>query len=256
MVDRERRPLAVAILAAGKGKRMGNPDKAKVLAPLHDRPLLAYVLDQARVLDPSHVVVIVGHQREAVQSFVAGHDPSAVCVVQSEQLGTGHAVQQTRTELGDKDVDILILSGDVPLLTAETLEAFLQDHRTAEADISVLTTTVSDPTGYGRIVRDADGNLRSIVEHKDASEAQRAIGEINSGIYIVRSADLFPALDRVRNGNVQGEYYLTDIIGILQADGKRVHAYHTPNWEELHGINTMDDLQRAADMLALRDTTA
>jgi UDP-N-acetylglucosamine diphosphorylase/glucosamine-1-phosphate N-acetyltransferase len=244
--------IAVAILAAGQGKRMGNPDLAKVLHPLHSRPLLGYVLDQASTLHPEHVVVIVGHQRSAVQEFVSSAMPNAICVVQDQQLGTGHAVQQTHSVLAGTDCDVLILSGDVPLLTQRTLSAFAEHHRTSGSVVSVLSCAVPDPTGYGRIIRGADGNLERIVEHKDASDLERQVAEINSGIYIVHSSDLFDALAGLSNNNAQGEYYLTDIIGILQSQGKSVSAWFAPSWEELHGINTIADLERAAQILSER----
>ena len=244
--------LAVAILAAGQGKRMGNPNLAKVLNPLHGRPLLGYVLEQAATLDPAQVVVIVGHQRESVRDFVASSMPSAICVVQDQQLGTGHAVQQASSVLSDAECNVLILSGDVPLLTRQTLASFAAHHSSVGAAASVLTAHVPDPTGYGRIIRDEAGNLQRIVEHKDASEQERSVNEINSGIYIVDCSDLFSALEGLSNNNAQGEYYLTDIISILQGRGKSVSAWLAPSWEELHGINTIADLERASDILIER----
>ncbi|MCX6139305.1 MAG: NTP transferase domain-containing protein [Candidatus Kapabacteria bacterium] len=248
------RELAVAILAAGQGKRMGNPDLAKVLAPLCAKPLLGYVLEQANELNPSHVVVIIGHQRDAVRDYVTSVAPSATCVVQDQQLGTGHAVQQTEPVLANLDVDVIILSGDVPLLTASTLKELVTRHRRMRAVATVLTAKVPDPTGYGRIIRNADGNLTAIVEHKDATPSQLAIDEINSGVYIVHSTELFRALSRVKNSNAQGEYYLTDIINILQRNNFVVEAWCAPSWEELHGINTVADLERAGMIMEERST--
>jgi bifunctional UDP-N-acetylglucosamine pyrophosphorylase/glucosamine-1-phosphate N-acetyltransferase len=248
------KPLAVVILAAGQGKRMGNPDRAKVLAPLLERPLLGYVLEQAEALSPDTIVVIVGHQREAVRAFVAQAAPQVQCAVQEQQLGTGHAVMQTSPFVTKENTDVLILSGDVPLLRSSTLEAFAEHHRSSGAVASVLTARVPDPSGYGRIVRDADGSLTSIIEHKDASEELRTIDEINSGIYLVDSGALFSALELVGNSNAQGEYYLTDIVGILRARGERIAAWQAPSWEELHGINTMADLERAAEILQGRNS--
>lgn len=246
------RELAVVILAAGQGKRMGNPDQAKVLAPLNGKPLLGYVLEQASALHPTHVVVIVGHQRNAVQSFVESVSSSARCVVQDQQLGTGHAVEQTAPLLAKLDANVIILSGDVPLLQSSTLLELVTHHERMRAVATVLTARVPNPTGYGRIIRDADGNLIAIVEHKDATDKQRAIDEINSGIYVVHSTELFEALSHVTNANVQGEYYLTDIIGILQKRHAVVEAWCAPSWEELHGINTTEDLERAAQIMEER----
>jgi UDP-N-acetylglucosamine pyrophosphorylase len=242
-------PLAVVILAAGKGKRMGDPERAKVLTPLFEKPLLGYVLDQAVALSPDQVVVIIGHQRDAVRSFVADYLPEASCAEQHEQLGTGHAVMQTRLMLANFQGDVLILSGDVPLVRARTLQQLLDEHHTSAATVTVLTARVPDPTGYGRIIRDAQGALESIIEHKDANEKQQSVDEINSGIYVVNAQALFAALESVGNVNAQNEYYLTDIIGILGSQGERLNAWCGPSWEELHGINTPSDLQRAADIM-------
>lgn len=246
------RALAVVILAAGQGKRMGNPDLAKVLAPLHGRPLLGYVLDQARALHPDTIVPIIGHQREAVRACVAKECPDAQCVEQVEQLGTGHAVQQTKSLLSSAQADVIILSGDVPLLSSETMLLLLKTHREKSASCTVLTTTVDNPTGYGRIIRSTDGALLRIVEHKDATPHERSIHEINSGVYVVRSEDLYPALDLVQNSNAQGEYYITDIINILQGRGATVIAHHTDDTIEVHGINTVADLERASELYAQR----
>ncbi len=242
----------MVILAAGKGKRMGNPDLAKVLAPLHGRPLLGYVLDQARALRPDAIVPIIGHQRDAVRAYVVEECPEARCVEQLEQLGTGHAVLQTRPLLMDAQADVIILSGDVPLLTSDTLHLLVRTHRDHDASCTVLTTTVDDPTGYGRIVRADDGALLRIVEQKDATPEEQAIQEINSGVYVVRSEDLYPALDLVQNANAQGEYYVTDIINILQRRGATVIAHHTDDAIEVQGINTVADLERASELYAQR----
>lgn len=251
MTNRDR-DLAVAILAAGQGKRMGTPGQAKVLALLEDRPLLGYVLEQASAVEPVAIAVIVGHQRDAVAAYVTDVAPGATCVIQEEQRGTGHAVQQTRSLFHGRPLDILILSGDVPLLTAGTLRTLFANHRDSGASLTVLSTIVDDPTGYGRVVRDADGTVAAIVEHKDASDPQRAIREINAGIYCVKAEHLYAALDHVNADNVQQEYYLTDIVAILLSDGHPVTAVVAPDWHEVHGINTVADLERASVLLAER----
>ena len=245
----DHRELAVAILAAGKGKRMGNPDLAKVLTPLNDKPLLQYVLDTARTLGAARIAVIVGHQRETVTEYVLSVMPEAQCVIQAEQLGTGHAVQQTAEVLADYDDDVLILSGDVPLLSAATLQRMLDEHRSTDSTLTVLTTDVPDPTGYGRFIRTAEEALERIVEHKDASEDELKITEINSGVYLVRTGDLFDALANVRNANAQSEYYLTDIADILNRQGKTVRVFKTDDWHEVHGINRPEDLAQAEAIL-------
>lgn len=240
--------LAVVIMAAGKGKRMGNPDLAKVLTHLDGKPLLQYVIEQASSLQPKQIVVVVGHQHEAVEAFVEAAYPDATCVLQVEQLGTGHAVQQTVQAIGSAPSNVLILSGDVPLLASTTLQALLDHHVATDATLTVLTTTVPNPSGYGRIVRGADGQLESIVEQRDATDVELTLDEINSGVYVVRTQPLFAALERVRNANAQNEYYLTDIVGIVKSDGNRVEAFHYPRWEEVHGINTLADLDRASEL--------
>jgi UDP-N-acetylglucosamine diphosphorylase/glucosamine-1-phosphate N-acetyltransferase len=250
----QQRTLAVAILAAGKGKRMGNPDLAKVLAPLHGTPLLGHVMTTAKSLEADRVVLIVGHQGSIVSEYAIGVMPRARSVEQTEQLGTGHAVQQTEQHLGEFDDDVLILSGDVPLLTEATLRAFIADHRSNNASLTLLTTKVPDPTGYGRVIRSSEGGLARIVEHKDANEAELAIDEINSGVYLVRSKELFESLAKVSNGNAQGEYYLTDIAGILHGEGKTVRVFMTEDWKEVQGINTPADLEQAHEALTTRQT--
>ena len=248
----EHRDLAVAVLAAGKGKRMGNPDLAKVLTPLHEKPLLGYVLETARTLGAKRIAVIVGHQRETVAEYVVSVMPEARCVIQAEQLGTGHAVQQTDEVLAEHDDDVLILSGDVPLLSVETLQRLRDAHRASDATLTVLTTDVPDATGYGRIIRSDDGGLARIVEHKDASDEELAVNEINSGVYLVRTRDLFDSLALVQNANAQGEYYLTDIADILNRQGKTVRVFKTDDWHEVHGINRPEDLEQAASILSAR----
>jgi UDP-N-acetylglucosamine diphosphorylase/glucosamine-1-phosphate N-acetyltransferase len=248
----ERTPLSVVVLAAGKGKRMGNPDLAKVLTPLDGTPLLAYVLRQAKELMPDSTIVIVGHQAAAVESFVAHTQPAAQTVFQAEQLGTGHAVMQTRLAAQEVGGDVLILSGDVPLVRAATLAMLLQHHRESSSDCTVLTTSLPDPTGYGRVIARADGTIDRIVEQKDATADEAAVNVINAGIYVVNTALLFAALERVRNDNAQAEYYLTDIVQILRADGRTVRHFHITDHTEVLGINTSAELAIAEQILHQR----
>ncbi len=244
--------LAILILAAGKGKRMGNPDLPKVMALLNNKQLLSYVLDQAAVLQATRTIVIVGHQRQLVQDFLSSHYPDVEYAVQAEQLGTGHAVLQCAELLQDFHGEVLILSGDVPLLSAATLSDFISDHLASSSHVSVLSCIAPDPTGYGRIVRDAHGKFESIVEHRDATEAQREVAEINSGIYVVNSDLLFSSLNKVQNTNAQQEYYLTDVIGILHREGYKVSAFSSSDFQELMGINTSAELQEAERILLSR----
>jgi bifunctional UDP-N-acetylglucosamine pyrophosphorylase/glucosamine-1-phosphate N-acetyltransferase len=230
------------ILAAGKGTRMKS-DLAKVLHPIGDRPLLQFVLDACKPLDLDTTVVIVGHQAEQVAELSAAS--GAETALQAEQLGTGHAVDQARPNLQGRPGPVLVLCGDVPLLTTKTIQALLD--RTAEtgAAATVLTAIAEDATGYGRIVRDDKGKVTAIVEHKDASDEQREICEYNTGTWCFDNSLLWGLLDRLDTDNVQGEYYLTDVVELLVADGERVEGLICEDERQVQGINTVDDLERA-----------
>lgn len=234
--------LAVIIMAAGKGTRMKS-DLPKVLHEIAGKPLLTHVLNTAGELKPVRVVVIVGHGREQVEQTL---DNTGVDVaVQDPPLGTGHAVMQAEMALTGFNGDVVILSGDVPLLTAESLKKLTDYHRAKQATITVASTKAPNPFGYGRIVRDEAGNFLRIVEHKDATETELKLDEINSGIYCVRCRALFSALHRTTNDNAKGEYYLTDVISILREDGKRVEAVEIADFTEVQGINTQEELKAA-----------
>lgn len=246
------KPIAVVILAAGKGKRMNNPDIPKVLAEIDSKPLIYYVLSEVEKLNPERKVIVVGHHKELVIDFVSSYGFANVeFAEQNQQLGTGHAVDMARNLLSDFDGDTLILAGDVPLLTSESLNKFINLHLESMSDASVLSTIAPDPTGYGRIVRDESQNFLKITEHKDADDEIRKIDEINSGIFIVNTELLFNSLSKVQNNNAQGEYYLTDIIEIMKEEGRLVHAINAAPFEELQGINTTDELARAEEMFKL-----
>lgn len=227
--------LNIVILAAGMGKRMQS-DLPKVLHPIAGKSMLAHVLDSARELEPEKVVVVVGHGAERVQQTFA--QAELAFALQQPQHGTGHAVQQAVPELvgGDKDDDAtLVLYGDVPLVQADTLRRLLQARGQG---VAVLTETLADSTGYGRIIRGADGSVQRIVEHKDANEAERAVKEVNTGILVAPTARLKDWLTRITNDNAQGEYYLTDIIALAVADGVTVQAAQpAAGWETL-GVNS------------------
>ena len=236
------RKFAVTVLAAGKGKRMKNPDMSKVMAKLAGKPLIEHVLEQAFTLSPDKIVVIVGYKKDSVIDFVRNRFDDVEFAEQNEQLGTGHAVMQTAEHFKDYTGDILILSGDVPLLSAGTLSKFADFHYGGKYDLSVLTTFAENPFGYGRILRDKDDNFVKIVEEKDADDNERAINEINSGVYLVKSKLLFDALNSVGNNNIQNEYYLTDIIEILRNQGYKTGAFAGADFDELQGINSPEDL--------------
>ena len=242
--------ITVAILAAGKGTRMNVPDLPKVLVPLNNKPLLGYVLETIENLNSSKTVVILGHEKEKVENYLNQNNFSNIkTVVQEPQLGTGHAVDQTKSELVNSNSDILILCGDVPLLTLDTLNQFIEYHDVNKSYLTVLSAITNNPYGYGRIIRDNNNNFARIVEQKDANELEKSVNEINSGTYIVKSELLFSALERVNNRNAQGEYYLTDIVEIIKNDGHKVMAYPTTNIDEIQGINSIDDLKLAEEKL-------
>ena len=242
--------ITVAILAAGKGTRMNVPDLPKVLVPLNNKPLLGYVLETIENLNSSKTVVILGHEKEKVENYLNQNNFSNIkTVVQEPQLGTGHAVDQTKSELVNSNSDILILCGDVPLLTLDTLNQFIEYHDVNKSSLTVLSAITNNPYGYGRIIRDNNNNFARIVEQKDANELEKSVNEINSGTYIVKSELLFSALERVNNRNAQGEYYLTDIVEIIKNDGHKVMAYPTTNIDEIQGIDSIDDLKLAEEKL-------
>lgn len=237
------RPLAAIIMAAGQGKRMKNPEKAKVMHELAGMPLIAHVVRLAHALACERIVVVVGHQRASVMDYLRGSDRSVTFAVQDEQLGTAHAVLMAETALDGFDGDVLILSGDAPMTRHATLASALARHRDRGAAVTVLTAVLPDPTGYGRVIRDTDGAIVRIVEHKDADDAERAVREINSGIYIFDRRPLFEALRRVGNDNAQGEYYLPDVFGIFQRADRVMIPFVVDDVDEIRGVNTIEQLQ-------------
>ena len=227
-------PLEILILAAGQGKRMRS-DLPKVLHPLAGRPLLAHVLDTARALGAGGVFVVHGHGAEKVRATFA--DAGVEWVLQAEQLGTGHAVQQAMPRLRG-DGDVLVLYGDVPLVREATLRRLVEASR---GGLALLTTELDDPSGYGRVLRDAGGRVTRIVEHKDATEAERAVREINAGFLALGAGRLSGWLKKLDNRNAQKEYYLTDVIALAVADGVPVKAVKADAWE-VAGVNSKREL--------------
>ncbi len=245
--------LSVVILAAGKGTRMKDLSKPKVLFEVNGKPMLAYIIEASSQLNPEHIVPVVGYMRDQVEEFCfSNYDYVHEFAIQEEQLGTGHAVMMTEDALEDFKGAVLILAGDVPLLTVETLKRFREEHKKNRSDCSVLSTKAPNPFGYGRIVRDAEGNFIKITEEKDADNETKKIDEINSGIFLVDSKELFSSLSKINTNNAQKEYYLTDIISILREEGKSVNAYCVAEFEELQGVNSKDDLARVEEMLNVR----
>ncbi|MGI5455466.1 bifunctional UDP-N-acetylglucosamine diphosphorylase/glucosamine-1-phosphate N-acetyltransferase GlmU [Streptomyces sp. CA-249302] len=244
------RPAAVVVLAAGEGTRMKSATP-KVLHELCGRSLVGHVLAAARELDPENLVVVVGHAREKVGAHLGAIDPAVRTAVQEEQNGTGHAVRIALEGLGGSvDGTVVVVCGDTPLLTGATLRQLAAVHAADSNAVTVLTAEVPDATGYGRIVRDeATGAVTGIVEHKDATEAQRAVREINSGVFAFDGQLLAEALKKVRTDNSQGEEYLTDVLGILREAGHRVGASVAGDHREIAGINNRVQLSEARRIL-------
>jgi UDP-N-acetylglucosamine diphosphorylase/glucosamine-1-phosphate N-acetyltransferase len=237
-------PLAAVIMAAGQGKRMQDPTKPKVLYPLAGKPLVSYVVSLCQELGCDRTIAIIGYGREQVAQYLQENFPNVETAIQSEQLGTGHAVQQAEAALADFDGDILVLSGDVPLLKLGTAQSLIAEHKTRNALATVLTVDLENPHGYGRIVRSGETSLERIVEEKDATDDIRRIREINSGIYVFNAKALFPALKGLKNQNAQSEFYLTDVFAsIIAAHGSdRVTVFKGSDPIEVTGVNTKDQL--------------
>lgn len=236
--------VAALVLAAGMGKRM-NSDLAKVLHPMAGQPLLAHVLGALDQLGVGRKVVVIGHQRERVRAAFAGRD-DLEWAVQAEQCGTGHAVMMAGRALAGFEGTLLVVCGDTPLLAAKTLHELLEAHARGGAAVTVLSTRVPDASGYGRIVRTGDGQgIETIVEERDATPAQRALDEINSGIYAFDYGRLLAILSSLSSHNDQGEYYLTDTVALLQRAGQRAAVVCAPDHRELLGINTPEQLAEA-----------
>ncbi|WP_099364143.1 bifunctional UDP-N-acetylglucosamine diphosphorylase/glucosamine-1-phosphate N-acetyltransferase GlmU [Fredinandcohnia onubensis] len=236
------------ILAAGQGTRMKSK-LYKVLHPVCGKPMVQHVVDQLSTLSLQKLVTIVGHGAEKVKSQIGDKSEYAL---QEEQLGTAHAVMQAADHLANEKGVTLVVCGDTPLITAETMEALLKQHEDVGAKATILTAVASEPTGYGRIVRNAEGHVERIVEHKDATEEERTITEINTGTYCFDNEALFEALSNVSNDNVQGEYYLPDVIEILKNKGEIVSAFQTASFEETLGVNDRYALSQAEKLMKQR----
>ena len=238
-MDSPDQSIAVIILAAGKGTRMKS-DLHKVLHPIAGRPMLLHLIASAGALAPARTVVVTGAGRAQVEAAVA---PLGIATaLQAEQLGTGHAVAQARAALDGFEGDVLVLYGDVPLVTAATMQRMIDRlHGDDTPAVVVLGFRPADPGAYGRVIADAAGRMDRIVEYKDASAAERAVTLCNSGLMAVRSSDLFALLDRLGNDNAAGEYYLTDIVGLAGADGQASAVIET-GADEVAGVNSRGEL--------------
>jgi bifunctional UDP-N-acetylglucosamine pyrophosphorylase / glucosamine-1-phosphate N-acetyltransferase len=242
--------LDILILAAGLGTRMKSR-VAKVLHKLQGRPIIAHVCRTASLLDSRSIHVIVGHQADEVRAAVGKElsNDQVSFVNQTEQRGTGDAVMAASGALAGANSTVLILSGDVPMVRPETLRALIEQHISDKASCTMLSVRLENPTGYGRVLHDEAGNFLKIVEQKDASEDERQIREINAGIYCFDSEKLFRALERVQPTNSQGEYYLTDVPGILRDDRDQVTIYQHADAREVSGVNTRAELAEFENLL-------
>lgn len=238
------------ILAAGRSKRMGQP-VPKVLMPLKDRPVLAYVLDICRAAGADRILVIVGDRREQVRQAFAGE--RVEFVVQLEPRGTADAVLSC-AGLVQPEEDVLVLSGDVPLVKADTLKRLIQMHQQEAADLTLLSATVVDPKGYGRVIRNGSGSIRAIVEERDATSEQRQVREMNVGLYVFRWGRVEPVLREIKPSPVSGEYYFPEAVRLLAERQGRIASVATTDPSEFMGINNAAELHAAELELARRQT--
>ncbi len=253
------KPLDVLILAAGLGTRMRS-DVAKVLHLLDGRPLIGHVCRTATALAPRKIYTVIGYQGEQVKKAVLEEldEDHSEFVPQKEQLGTGDAVNSARDFLANEDSTLLVLSGDVPMIRAETLATLVQlhqVHRGKGAVCTILTVNLKDPTGYGRVIRDEGGIFQKIVEQKDATEDELKVSEINSGIYCFDTRKLFQELSKLQNDNAQGEYYLTDVPGLLLNAGESISLYKHKRTREVEGVNDrkqLSDMEKAIRRITVR----
>lgn len=244
--------LKSIILAAGKGTRMKS-DKPKVLHEIFNKTLLGYVIEAVNNTElADENIVIVGHQAEKVEEYIETNYKNAKTVLQSPQLGTGHAVSMALPLLESFEGEVIILCGDTPLITSETLRDFVEFHRAGRSDLTVMSAIFENPTNYGRIIRNADGSLNSIVEEKDATAEQKEIKEVNAGIYCLNWAKIKPAFKDLKTNNAQGEYYLTDIVHWSGCNCLKTLVYTLKNNEEIYGINSKLNLSEAAKLLNKR----
>jgi bifunctional UDP-N-acetylglucosamine pyrophosphorylase / glucosamine-1-phosphate N-acetyltransferase len=228
------------VLAAGKGTRMKS-DLPKVLFPVCGRPMIEYVLDALAEGGVDHVVAVVGYRADDVRTVIDGR-PGVEFVLQTEQLGTGHAVMMCREQLANAKGPVLVVTGDAPLMQADSVTALLQEYRRQPASCILGTVCKDDPGGLGRILRDAQGNFVGIIEHRDATPEQRKITEVNMSYYVFNGPELLGVLDQIRPDNRQSEYYITDAPGLLLSQGKEVRALPVLKPCEALGINTIDEL--------------
>lgn len=241
--------LKAVILAAGKGTRMQS-DLPKVVHTIDGKCLVDYVIEAAEGAGAEDICLVVGYKHEEVENTIS-HKDDVTFVLQEQQLGTGHAVKCAKDFLG-KEGHTLILFGDAPLITSATLKQLLEHHIQHKNAVTVLSATIDDPTGYGRIIRSASGEFIKSVEHKDANEEELKSHEINSGMYVFNTWELSQALDKIQPNNAQGEYYLPDTLTILKDKGLRVDAFALESPEDINGVNDQKQLESATEIIRRR----
>lgn len=243
--------MKAIILAAGKGKRLHSEEfnQPKVLRNANGKSLISYVLDNINFIPQEDTYLVVGYKKEAVVDAIGGNYHF---VSQDQQLGTGHAVMMAEPELKDYDGDVIVLYGDMPLYRAETYKNLIKKHKETGSDCTLLTVTMQNPPDYGRIIRDANGNIADIVEKKDCNPGQLKITELNPGVYVFKAKLLFECLKYINNNNNQKEYYLTDVPKIFIGKGLKVESCTVEDPDETWGVNTLEELQLCEKLLAER----
>jgi bifunctional UDP-N-acetylglucosamine pyrophosphorylase/glucosamine-1-phosphate N-acetyltransferase len=243
--------LSVIILAAGKGKRMKS-ETPKVLHKLCGKPMIYYILKQVQSLDPKNIFIVIGHKKEDVRKYIADDFPSVKTVDQDKQAGTAHAVMMAARYFDEMGSNILVLSGDSPLITSQTLRSLTKLRQKEDLSVSILTSIADNPHGYGRIIKDKQGKVLKIVEEKDASQEEKKIDEVNSSIYCFKKDLLVENINDIGTGNSQGEHYLTDIVEMFIDKGEKVETYIAPDHFEASGINDRVQLASAEEILQQR----
>ncbi|MFV0467118.1 MAG: sugar phosphate nucleotidyltransferase [Lachnospiraceae bacterium] len=241
--------LKAVILAAGKGTRMKS-ELPKVVHTIDGKCLADYVIEAAKGAGVQEVCLVVGYEKDKVQEMIADQD--VIYMEQAQQLGTGHAVKCAKEFLADGDGQTMILFGDTPLITKETLDCLHEYHTNAGNTVTVLSAYMEDATGYGRIIRDGAGEFLKSVEHKDATDDERESHEVNSGMYLYETKDLCEALELLKNHNAQGEYYLPDTLEIIRKKGKKVDAFMIESAEDITGVNDLEQLEAAEAIIRRR----
>ncbi|MFN4226727.1 MAG: sugar phosphate nucleotidyltransferase [Candidatus Ratteibacteria bacterium] len=241
--------LCFVILAAGMGKRLGSKNQ-KTITKILGKPMLKYLLETVKKFNPAKIIIVVGFKKEEVFKELEGENVEYV--EQNELKGTGHAVLQIEKVLNNFQGDIIVLNGDTPFISDKTISALLKKHREEKNYCTFLTVKLDDPTNYGRVFRDENEEVISIIEETDANEEQKKIKEVNAGVYIFKSEGLFSSLRKIEPNPKKGEYYLTDIIKIYRSENKKISTYTTQDWFETIGINTLSDLEKAEQYLRER----